>query len=220
MDRTVRVTGKGRVSVKPDIVRVMITSSEVNKEYEKAVELSASRKKELTDKLSEIAVSAEDLKTLQFRIDSEYESYEDKNHCWKQRLIGYRFTHVMKLEFSVMSGLLGKVLYVLAHLKGEPEFRIQYTVSNPESAKNALLSDAVRDAREKALVLSKAADITLGEIMSVNYSFEEVNLTVSPMSNMMLGECKMADCADEIDIDINPDDVVAEDTVTVIWAIK
>lgn len=41
MERTIRVTGKGKVSVKPDTIRLIMTVEGTNKDYDKAVKESA-----------------------------------------------------------------------------------------------------------------------------------------------------------------------------------
>lgn len=69
-----------------------------------------------------------DLKTLRFSVDTEYENYRDENNVWKNRFLGYRFNHNMKLEFDADNERLGRVLYALAHTEVHPEFRINYTV--------------------------------------------------------------------------------------------
>lgn len=40
MDRIIKVTGKGKISVKPDTIRLNIESEGVYKEYEQAVQKS------------------------------------------------------------------------------------------------------------------------------------------------------------------------------------
>lgn len=81
MERTIRVTGKGMLSVKPDTIRLRITQEGVRKEYAAAVKESADQKKDLNDALAELGFKKEDLKTLYFNVDSEYESYQDKNNA-------------------------------------------------------------------------------------------------------------------------------------------
>ena len=51
------------------------------------------------------------------------------------------------------------------------EFSIEYTVSNPEAAKNKLLGEAVKDSMSKAGVLAAAAGVTLGDIVNIDYSW-------------------------------------------------
>lgn len=220
--RTVRVTGRGKLSVRPDTVRLIITQTERKKVYDDAIKASTEQKNSLTDAIAGQGFKREDLKTLSFDIHAEYEGYEAKDKSWKQRLVGYRYTHRMKLEFPVESGKLGSVLAALIKCKGEPEFTIHYTISDPESAKNQLLSKAVADSRAKAEVLAGAAGVSLGEIRFIDYSWAEVDFVTTPMNDMRLMKCASLGAAKDAPLapDINPDDIEVTDTVTVVWEIK
>ena len=135
--------------------------------------------------------------------------------------IGYRFTHVLKLEFDSDNDRLGKILFALANSDTSPEFRISYTVKDPESAKNELLGKAVADAAAKAAVLTKAAGVRLMDIQSVDYSWGEISLETRPMNRMMAAGAKMAVMEEaSYDMDIEPDDIEVSDTVTVVWEIE
>ncbi|MCR5427754.1 MAG: SIMPL domain-containing protein, partial [Lachnospiraceae bacterium] len=139
----------------------------------------------------------------------------------KQRLAGYRYTHRMKLEFPSDNERLGKVLTLLASCPGEPEFTIQYTLADPEAAKTELLKKAVEDSKAKAEVLSTAADVKLGEIVNIDYSWGESEIVSPPMRAMALRECKASGAMDNgIAIDIEADDIDVTDTVTVVWSLK
>lgn len=219
MERTIRVTGKGKISVKPDTIRLIITQKGIEKQYEKAVRASAERKSDLNAALAGLGFGKADLKTLYFNVDTEYESYQTKAQSWRRRLVGYRFTHRMKLEFPVDNEMLGKVLMVVSRCSGEPEFTIQYTISDPEAAKNELLARAVADSMAKAKVLSQAAGVELKQVLTIDYSWGEVEFTARPMNEMMLTKYCCADGAapDSIDLDIEADDIDVTDTVTVVW---
>ena len=220
--RTIRVTGRGKLSVKPDMVRLIITQTEREKAYDDAVKASTKQKKALTDAIAGQGFKREDLKTLSFDVHAEYEGYEAEDKSWKQRLVGYRYTHRMKLEFPVESGKLGNVLAALMECKGEPEFTIQYTISDPESAKNELLAKAVADSRAKATVLAGAAGVKLGEIRFIDYSWAEVDFVTTPTNDLRLmkGERGLLAQSAPIAPDINPDDIEVTDTVTVVWEIE
>ena len=206
MERTIRVTGKGRIKVKPDMIRIVITLQDKQKDYEKTVKKSTENKNT-------------DVKTLNYNISPVHERYQTKDKAWRNRLVGFEYTHRMKIEFSADNERLGKVLYALAHCPGEPEFRIEYTLSDPEAAKNELLSKAVEDSSAKAKVLADAARVTLGEIINIDYSWGEIEFVSRPVlmeSKMMLAESVGGD---SYDIDIEADDIEQEDTVTMVWSI-
>ena len=221
MDRLLKVTGKGKISVKPDTIRILITQTAIKKKYEDAVRESADAKAEITDGLAKLGFDKKDLKTLHFDVNTEYEGYEAKDHSWKQRLVGYRYTHRMKLEFPSDNERLGRVLTLLASCGGAPEFTIQYTIADQEKAKNGLLAKAVEDSRAKAEVLSAAAGVKLGEIVTIDYSWGEGDIVSPPMRNMALRECKASGAMDNgIAFDIEADDIDITDTVTVVWSLK
>ena len=219
MERTIRVTGKGKISVKPDTIRLLITQQSVEPTYEGAVRESAVRKNELTEAFGTLGFRKEDLKTLYFNINTEYESYQERDKSWRKRLVGYEYTHRMKIEFPADNEMLGRVLLKISRCPGEPEFSIEYTIADQEAAKNELLGKAVTDAKAKAEVLTKAAGVTLQDIQLIDYSWGEVEFVSRPINKMMMdADCCLPD-EDGIDIDIEADDIDITDTVTVVWGI-
>lgn len=54
MERTIRVTGKGKISVVPDMICLLITQLSVEPTYEGAIRESADRKNELNAVLSRL----------------------------------------------------------------------------------------------------------------------------------------------------------------------
>ena len=218
--RTIRVTGKGLIKVHPDMTRITMTLEGLNPEYADTLRQSSEFTEELKDVLSAFGFERSDLKTLNFSVDTEFESYKEKG-AYKQRFVGYKFRHIMKVEFESDNGRLGRILYALANSEVKPEFRISYTVKDPEAVKNTLLGKAVADAKEKAAVLTQAAGTTLKDIQTIDYSWGEIDFEVRPMSRgLMMEECLPAPCSPgSYDMDIEPDDIEVSDTVTVVWEI-
>ena len=147
-----------------------------------------------------------------------YENYRDENNVWKNRFLGYRFNHNMKLEFDADNERLGHVLYALGQTESRPEFRINYTVKDTEAAKNKLLAKAVADSKEKAKVLAEAAGVSLGDIVNIDYSWGELEIVSAPVERCMMSAPNAA--AGSYKMDIEPDDIDVTDTVTVVWEIK
>lgn len=219
--RTIRVTGKGQIKVKPDMTRITITLEGLYPNYAETLRRSSEDTDSLKDVLAAFGFERTDLKTLSFNVDTEYESYKDHG-AYKQRFVGYRFRHLLKLEFDSNNERLGKILYALGNCDLKPEFRISYTVKDPEAAKNELLGRAVKDAKEKAAVITAAAGVMLKDIQSIDYSWGEIEFEVSPMNRLMKACAPVpAACEDACyDMDIEPDDIEVADTVTVVWEIE
>ncbi len=218
--RTIRVTGTGALKLRPDLTRLTLTLQGTDEDYGAVLKKSAEDTETLRGVLEGLGFDRSALKTLQFNTDTVYEGYQDEKGVYRNRFVGYQFQHVLKLEFPMDSDLLGRTLYALAHCGVTPEFRISYTLSDPESAKNALLAQAVRDARAKAEVLTAAAGTALGALQSIDYSWGEISFEVRPMRKMAMAQNAMEDCETaSYDMGIEPDDIQVSDTVTVVWEI-
>lgn len=218
--RTIRVTGKGNLKVHPDMTRITVTMSALDKDYAQTLKNSSEDTEKIRDLLSGFGFARTDLKTLNFNVDTEYESYREGSE-YKQRFAGYRYRHTMKVEFESDNGRLGKVLYALANSEIHPEFNISYFVKDQEKAKNELLGKAVTDAKEKAAVLTAAAGLELKDIQSVDYSWGEISMEVRPMGRMLAANKMSAanGVEDGYSMDMEPDDINISDTVTVVWEI-
>lgn len=124
--RTIRVTGKGQIKVKPDTTRITMSLEGAYPEYGEVLRHSSLDTERLKDVLSAFGFERSDLRTLNFNVEPEYESYQDKT-TYKRRFIGYKFRHMMKVEFLSDNDRLGKVLYALANCPLNPEFRLSYS---------------------------------------------------------------------------------------------
>ena len=200
MEKTMKITGKGKISVKPDRIRLNMTMEESYKEYE----VTLSQSSDTTKILKDLFVS--------FGFQ--------KDQSWKKRLVGYTYTHRMLIEFDADNKKLGEILYALAHNVITPEISIEYTVSDPEKYKDELLKNAIEDSKHKAKVLAHAANIELGDIVSIDYSWGEINFVSEPIQNFAFASAEKTMGSPGYDIDIEADDIDVTDTVTVIWKIK
>ena len=221
MMRTIKVTGKGKIEVKPDMIRLYVNTEGIYKEYEDTLRRSTEDTELLKDLFEILGFQRRDLKTVYFNVDTEYESYQGKDKSWKRRFKGYKYNHRMKIEFESDNKRLGQVLYALAHSPLKPELSIEYTVADVEKCKNELLHKAIEDSIQKAQVLATSANVKLGQIQSIDYSWGEIDFVTSPLNEMKLMECPDCDMSapGSYDIDIEADDIAVTDTVTVIWEI-
>lgn len=215
--RTIQVTGTGRLTLKPDMTRIMMTLTGTEKEYGDAVAKTSEQTAKLAEVFAAFGFAREDLKTTSFNIDTEYEGY-DENGIWKQRFAGYRYNHSLKIEFDSDNDRLGKILYALVHCDLTPEFRIMYTVKDPEAARKELLEMAVADAKKNADILAEAAGLAVTDIQNIEYSHRDIGFVTAPVNRMMLAKGVAEDAA-SYNIDIEPDGIEISDSVTIIWEI-
>ena len=99
-------------------------------------------------------------------------------------------------------------------------FYIEYTVKDPEKVRNRLLKQAVSDSRKKAETLTRAAGVTLGDVVSIDYSWGELEIRSRPMNAVMMDKAAMPEEAGCFGMSMEPEDISVEDTVTVVWSIR
>ena len=121
--------------------------------------------------------------------------------------------------FDLDNGKLGKALYLLAKCGVNAEISIGYTVKDPDAAKDLLLESAVKDSANKASTLAKASRVELGRVVSIDYSWGELDIYGRAVDDMKIGGAAFSKTM-SIDMDIEADDIDVTDTVTIVWEIQ
>ena len=219
MTRTMKVTGTGKLSVKPDTTVLMITAEATCPDYEMAVSRSAAETKLLKMVMKKAGLNPDDLKTTSFSIDTEYESYRDNRDNYRKRFVGYQYEHYTKISFPNDNQQLGRVLAELAESGLDVTFTIRHTVKDVDAVKDALLAKAVENSKNRAEILAKAAGVRLGNIETIDYSWGEMNIYTNTVDRMVLADA-VYEGASSYNIDIDPDDIDVQDTVTIVWEIE
>lgn len=216
MERTITVKGTGKVSVAPDLIAVSLTIKSLDKDYEKSMKNASDKLAALEETLEEIGFEKNALKTSYYNVSAEYRNTYDKNGSSRSVFMGYASRQDLKLEFDFDTGTLSKVLSAVAGCISEPELEIRFSVKDKSAVSDALLENAAQNARKKAEVLTKAAGVKLGELLSISYNWAELDL----YSDTNYGiEARCLCDAPNIAMDITPDNIEVGDSATFVWAI-
>ena len=213
--KTIRVTGNAQRGLRPDVTVLTMTLQGVEPEYSAAVSRASKEAEQLRDVLERFGSRREDLKTLSFHVNAEYEGYEESG-VWKQHFAGYRFEHMLKVSFESDHALLGRILTALANADVNPMLQISYAVKDRETAKNALLCEAFADAEAKAAILAQAAGAQLGALRSIDASDGEPSFDNCPMHRLDVPVSAKAG----VEMHLEPDDITITDAVTCVWEME
>lgn len=216
MERTIRVTGKGKIQVKPNQIVLRLSFCEVLKTYGVAVQASTTQITRLKDILEEIGISRNEVKTNHFSINPEYKRIESNNSNFNTKLIGYRYNHDVIIRFDIDNQLLDKVLEAVSKIEQKPLINIEYSVKDCELIKNELITKAVKDSKNKAMIISQEMGVSLGNVISIDYSSMNIDLTINPYRDNVYNNM---DCRMMSTCDIDPEDIEVEDEVTINWEI-
>lgn len=212
--RVLKVQGKARVNVEPDIVTISFEVEAKARGYADCIRKLNTRTEELRGNVVATGLALADLKTTSFsiRVDTRY---EDGQH----HFVGYRASHNLHIELPVDKELLNRVLRQIAQGHSGTEIRLAFSVKDKDGLRKRVLAEAVRTAKENAAALAAAAGITLGTLQQIDYGWAEVRIYDCEAS--MVGEAPPP-CPphDYYEADIDPEDVGAEDSVTLVYEIE
>ncbi len=179
MERTIVVSGYGKVNGNNDIAVTTIGYSNTDKDVAKA---QIDNKKVMDQIMSDLKVLSVSDKDLQ----SNYTIYPDYNYTQQkgQELIGYKVSNQLTIKIRDLSkipqilGLAGK--YGATEVNG-----LNFTIDDPDNLKMDARAKALSDAKIKAQYLSEKLGVNLGSVVSFN-EYEGSNDTY-PMKSMSLG---------------------------------
>ena len=218
-NRFITVKGVGKVTTAPDLLVIEMNLEVTKPEYEESMRLSA----EMLEALRAAVVSAghdgKILKTTSFNVDTKYESYRDKNDDYQSKFVGYCCKHELRIEFDLDMKLLGITLGAIAACEANPKLSIEFSVKNATAVSAELLENAIKDARLKAGILAKSAEVDLGAILRIDYNWSEHHFYSETDINIPSYLRRRSDGA-PMKMDIMPEDINASDTATVVWAIE
>lgn len=218
MSKTITVKGIGNISVAPDLVILSMTLFSKDKDYGKAIDKAATNIEILNDALENVGFEKKSLKTEDFSVDTEYE-YKKRNFENEERIfVGYVIKHYLKLEFSLDSKRLAKVLSAIGICIAHPQLSIAFSVRNVNEIHEEMLRSAAKNARRKAEILCDASNKKLGDLLSINYNWGELDV-FSDTQYRMDDSCIEKAGHDCSAIDIEPENIKLRDTVTFVWEI-
>lgn len=205
----IRVQGSSQVSASPDTVILGLELISEHKDYGKAT-ADAGRKLELLRAaLPKADLSAEQLKTEAYNVGVERD-YLAGTHTFR----AYSVKHHLSLRLPFDPAQLGRVLAAVTASNAKANVSLIFTVADPETVKRRVLEDAVRNARSRAEVIASAAGQKLGAIHAIDYGHTEI-VVRSAMHDLSEGGAETP-----MDMNFNPADIEAEDTVLVVWELE
>ena len=218
MERLMKVTGEGKIRVRPDQVEIGMIASGRDSDYLKAMAALANTRYPIYEALHGCGFDTSDLKTIKYHIGEHLEYSYDSAGVRRSRIDGYEYRHEMKVVFDIDKERLTTVLAALRNSNINPEINIVYSIKDKAKAKEQLLEMTVKDSMKKAKVLANATGVQLGNIVSVDYSWGEVKAKVSYMGTNYAKNVIVDDTGYVIALE--PEDIELRETVTVDWEIQ
>ena len=209
------VRGKGSISVKPDLIRLMLEMESRSKDCGEAMEMAGRDLEELRDILVGFGFERDSLKTSNFNVRTEYKSVHDENHEYHNVFKGYCCSHSLNIEFDLDTERLAGILRAVSTSSAAPQLEICFTVKDEEPAREELIRLSAENAKRKAELLCEASGVKLGRLLKISYDRSDMNFVSQARYGMDMN-CLRAEAKA---VSIAPEDIKLTDSAEFEWEI-
>jgi uncharacterized protein YggE len=213
---TISVRSVGRATLPPDRTVITFELEALKTDYLDSINDLNARVETLRDRLEKAGFARSDLKTTDFGVKAHHD-FRGEGNKRELTFIGWKAGHDLRLVLPVDRDRLNKALVAITGGGIQSEIGVSFEVSDRHALRAMLLEDATRTAARHADVMARAAGCTLGRPIRIDYGWNEVRVSTRRHE---LRAGLVADDAMMLAPDIEPDDVRAEDSVTVVFELE
>lgn len=162
--RQITVTGQGAVQMAPDMAVISLGVTHQDKDAARAMARASEGAAAVLKRLEAQGVEGRDMQTSSVNLSPVYSS---RSSNVPQVVEGFRAGLMMTVrvrDLDALGGILGAVVQ-----DGANRFSgLHFALSDPQTAEDAARAKAVKDALRKAALYAQAADVELGQVVSIN----------------------------------------------------
>jgi uncharacterized protein len=158
----ITVQGTGVVILKPDVVNLNVGVQYKAPTVAEAQKMSADTSAKITEALKSAGIKAEDIKTVNYTINPNYEYQPNQ----PPKLDGYQITNSLQVIIRDVNKT-GEIIDAASNAGANLISGINFTVENNTEALKQARAAAVDDAKAKADQLAAAGKISVGSIVNI-----------------------------------------------------
>jgi len=168
LKETISVTGSGKITVEPDKAEVYIRILTEATDAKKAQEDNADISNDVRTALMNKGVMKKDMETSSYSL---YPKTSYNRETGESKIYGYSVTHILKVETKNTDNT-GELVDAAISAGANGLDRVNFLLSNAlrDSAYEDALEGASTNAKGKAMSITKALGVDLGEITSISES--------------------------------------------------
>ncbi|MER2510797.1 MAG: SIMPL domain-containing protein [Amaricoccus sp.] len=164
--RQITVTGAAEVLAPPDLATITAGAQTQATTAAQALEGNSTLMTEIFAELEGLGVARADLQTSQLSLDPVWEQPAD-GQSTPPKIVGYQASNMVTIKLREIS-TLGSVIDALGGAGANRIFGVSFEVEDPRPLLDQARTQAMADARAKAELLTKAAGVTLGPVLTIH----------------------------------------------------
>jgi uncharacterized protein YggE len=162
--RRLTLTGVGQVFTAPDMATLNLGVSNLNEKASDAMRENSATMSLIFEKIKAAGVEPRDIQTSQLSLNPRW---DHRSNNKKPVIIGYEALNTVTVRVRDLQSV-GDVLDVLTKAGVNQINSITFGIQKPRPHQDEARKLAVADAQTKAELYSKAAGVTLGQVISIN----------------------------------------------------
>jgi hypothetical protein len=159
----ISVSGEGKVSAEPDMAEIIIGVESRAPTAKEAASQNSEDMNEVMAVLEGMGIAEEDIQTVDYSIRVEMDYRGDEG----PKVVGYVVDNVVRVKVRDLD-LVGDLLDQATDAGANNIYGITFTVEDPRPFQEQAREMAVAEARSKAGQLAEAADVRLGDLLSLS----------------------------------------------------
>lgn len=154
-ENTLRVTGQGTVSIKPDVAYLNVGVRTIDKDARKAQDDNKATMTKVLAKLSSLKIEDKDIQTTSYNIWPRYNYNGNREY-----LEGYEVENMIMITVHEVESV-GDILDAVSQEGANRSYGINFGVLDTDSIYKQALEEAMEDAKSKAQVMGKKSDLVI-----------------------------------------------------------
>lgn len=213
---TLQVVGNGKIYVKPDVGVLIIRVQYKQLNFSQAIVGLNDKTKELTKQIVAMGFKEEEIKTTDFQIN------ENKVYA-RDRYIdsGYIASQNVQVEFKNQKEIITKILTIFSKSKTDFSVNFNFKLSDTlkTKAQDELIVMAIKDAKRKSKLIGTSAEVSLKKIKEISYG-SPFSGGVSELHDVRVFKAMATEGPNENMSGFTPNDLLLEDSVSIVWEIE
>ncbi len=203
-ERTVSVSGEGRVFAKPDIANVTFSVINEAQTANEAMEENSRKMNEVIDFLKNQEIKESDLKTTGVNVNPRYEYRQVRDTDFyppqgERVLVGYQARQSLEVKIRDLNKT-GLIIEGAINAGADQTSGLVFDIENKEKLENEARETAIKDAQEKAKKLASKLGVKLEKIISYSES-SRVPYLARDFSKMVMESAEMQEKSPEMEVE-------------------
>ena len=206
--RTITVTGQGEAAAAPDMAVLSLGVRTDGPTAAAALRENSAAMTETIDTLKELGVEARDIQTSGLSINPRYDYERNRSN---PTLIGYTASNSLTVKLRDLESA-GSVIDQAVSSGANSLGGISFTFANPKPLQDEARQDAVARARAQAELLTEAAGVRLGKVLTIQDGY-----AAAPAPRPMMARME---AASDSSVPLQAGESVVNASVTIIYEIN